>query len=338
MTNVIHNIHSLIAKRSSNHKKENVAPSDFGKVAVLFGGRSSERAVSLQSGQNVLDVLLKKGIDAHAIDPDEHLAKTLYEGKFDRAFIVLHGKEGEDGVVQGLLQMMGIPFTGSGVGPSALAMDKPRAKLVMHSLGLATPIFGVAHTLEESELLAQKLGFPISVKPVAEGSSIGVTRVAQLSDLPNAFDKAAEYGEVMIEKWIDGKDFFVSVVGNDVYPSIEVHYPGDFYDYEAKYESDTTQYLCPAPISPEKENEVRQLAYKAFCALGCEGWGRIDLIQDPEGKFWVLEVNTIPGMTSHSLVPMSAKAAGIEFDDLVMGILESTLKVTQSEHRVSVIA
>lgn len=301
----------------------------FGKVAVLFGGRSSEREVSLQSGQNVLEALLRKGIDAHGLDLDDQLALKLIEGKYQRAFIVLHGKEGEDGVVQGLLQMLGIPFTGSGVAASALAMDKARAKLVMHGLRIPTPIFGLARTIEQATEIAQRIQFPVCVKPVAEGSSIGITRVNQLKELAPAFIRAVQYGDVLVEKWIEGKHFTVSIIGDQVLPSIEIRTPGEFYDYEAKYESNATQYLCPSPLSTQKEKLLGDLAHRTFCALGCEGWGRVDLIQDQQGKFWVLEVNTIPGMTSHSLVPMAAKAAGMNFDEAVVAILETTIEVAQ---------
>lgn len=307
----------------------------FGKVAVLMGGRSSEREISLQSGQNVLDALIRQGIDAHPVDPDDHFFDIMRDGKFDRAFIVLHGKEGEDGVIQGFLEMLKIPYTGSKVAASALSMDKARAKLVMNSLGIATPTFGLARTIEQAQTLAKDIGFPVSVKPVAEGSSIGVTRVASLEGLPNAFAKAKLYGDVIIEKWIDGKDFFVSILDEQVLPSVEVRVPGQFYDFEAKYESNQTQYLCPPPHSQEKEAEIRDLAYRAYSALGCEGWGRADLVQDVKGQFWVLEVNTIPGMTSHSLVPMSAKAAGIDFDELVLHILTMTLPVVSKDEKLS---
>ncbi len=319
-------------------RPQDLHASAFGKVAVLYGGRSSERAISLQSGENILNSLLQQGIDAHGVDVDENLANRLVDEKYDRVFIALHGKEGEDGVVQGLIQMLGIPYTGSGVAASALAMDKARAKLVMNGLNIPTPIFGVAKNLDVAHELAQKIGFPISIKPVAEGSSIGVTRVAKAQDIKLAFEKAAHYGDVIVEKWIDGKDFFVSILGNNVLPSVEVHTPGGFYDYQAKYESHETQYLCPAPISEDQEQILRSLSYRAFCALGCQGWGRVDLIRDHEGKFWVLEVNTIPGMTSHSLVPMSAKAAGLSFDEVVLSILASTLSVDQFSKIVGEVA
>jgi D-alanine-D-alanine ligase len=329
VANLIQNLETFTEKPLVRSLSKGTHVKAFGKVGVLYGGRSSERAVSLQSGENILNSLLQQGVDAHGIDVDQNLAERLIEGKYDRVFVALHGKEGEDGVIQGLLQMLEIPYTGSGVGASALAMDKARAKLVMHGLLIPTPVFGVAKNVDHANEIAQKIGFPISVKPVAEGSSIGVTRVANAAGIAHAFAKAARYGDVIVEKWIDGKDFFVSVVGDKVLPSVEVHTPGGFYDYQAKYESHETQYLCPAPISNEKEHELRDLSYRAFCALGCTGWGRVDLIQDENDKFWVLEVNTIPGMTSHSLVPMSAKAAGTSFDELVLMILESTFEVEQ---------
>lgn len=320
----VHNIDSFTEKPIIRTIQTDNAKTIFGKVAVLFGGRSSERAISLQSGQNILDSLLSQGVDAHPIDPDDTLVQKLHDGKFNRAFIALHGKEGEDGVIQGLLEMLKIPYTGSKVAASALAMDKARAKLVMHALGIPTPPFGVAKSYAQAESLAQKIDYPLSVKPVAEGSSIGVTRVANKDQLSAAYAKAAQHGDVIVEKWMDGKDFFVTVLGDTVLPSVEVHTMSDFYDYQAKYESDATQYLCPSPIEWEQEKTVRTIAHQAFCALGCEGWGRVDLVCDKDGKFWVLEVNTIPGMTSHSLVPMSAKAAGISFDELVLRILSMT--------------
>lgn len=335
MTSFIHNIDSFTDKPIVSTAGRRHAKTAFGKVAVLLGGRSAERAISLQSGQNILEALLRKGVDAHPIDPDEHLIQTLMTGRFDRVFIALHGKEGEDGIIQGFLQMLGIPYTGSGVAASALAMDKARAKLVMNGLDIPTPPFGVAKTLEQANQLAKKIDFPLSVKPVAEGSSIGVTRVSCLAELPSAFAKAAQYGDVIVEKWVDGKDYFVTVLGEKVLPSVEVHTQSAFYDYEAKYESEATRYLCPSPISWEDEKNLRAIAYRAFCALGCEGWGRVDFIRDQAGKFWVLEVNTIPGMTSHSLVPMSAKASGIEFDELVLEILGMTMGVDQKLDSIS---
>lgn len=328
MGNLIQNLKAFTAKPIVA-KTRRFKAKDFGKVAVLLGGRSNERAISLQSGQNILEALKRQGVDAHPLDPIDDIVPKLVAGRFDRVFIALHGAEGEDGVIQGLLQMLGLPFTGSGVAASSLAMDKARAKLVMHGLRVPTPVFGVAKNVEQANEIALKIGFPVSLKPVAAGSSIGVTRVASVTGIPDAFSTAAQFGEVIVEKWIDGTDFFVSVLGNKVLPSVEVHTTSSFYDYHAKYESNENQYLCPSPHAAVKEKTLRALAYRAFQALGCEGWGRVDFVRDDKGKFWVLEVNTIPGMTSHSLVPMSAKADGISFDELVLQILEMTIKATE---------
>ena len=225
-----------------------IPPAAFGKVAVLFGGRSAERAISLRSGQCVLEALLRQGVDAHAVDPHPIalLTEKLQGGGFDRAFIVLHGPEGEDGVIQGYCQMLGIPFTGSGVASSALAMDKARAKLVMDGFHLPTPPFGVVHSLEQAQEIAQKIGFPVSVKPIYEGSSIGVSRVNALAEMPGAYATARAYGDVMVEKWIVGRDLSVSVVGDQAFPPLEVKAHNQFFDFAAKYESTETEFLCPA--------------------------------------------------------------------------------------------
>lgn len=339
MASFIHNIDSFTDKPIVSTAAQGVHSKKlFGKVAVLLGGRSAERAISLQTGQNIVESLKRQGVNVHAVDPSDDFLQVMKAGQFDRVFIALHGTGGEDGVIQGFLETLGIPYTGSGVAASALAMDKARAKLVMNGLEIPTPPFGLAKTLEQAQALAKKIDFPVSVKPVAEGSSIGVTRVASLEALPEAFAKAAQYGDVIVEKWIDGKDFFVSILGDQVLPSVEVHTSSAFYDYEAKYESNVTQYLCPAPLAWEEEKEVRAIAYRAYCALGCEGWGRVDLVRDVAGKFWVLEVNTVPGMTSHSLVPLSAKAAGIDFDALVMEILTMILQKECAAEKVSKIS
>lgn len=339
MTSFIHNIDSFTDKPIVSTAVQRAGSKRiFGKVAVLLGGQSAERAISLQTGQNILESLQRQGVDAHPIDPGDNLYQMMQEGQFDRAFIALHGRGGEDGGIQGFLETLKIPYTGSRVAASALAMDKARAKLVMNALEVPTPPFGIAKTLEQAKALVEKIDFPVSVKPVSEGSSIGVTRVASLVALPEAFAKAAQYGDVIIEKWIDGKDFTVSILGDRVLPSLEVHTPSAFYDYEAKYESNATQYLCPAPLAWEEEKALRAIAYRAYCALGCEGWGRVDLVRDSAGKFWVLEVNTVPGMTSHSLMPLSAKAAGISFDELVIEILAMTLEEQIVSEKVSKIS
>ncbi len=336
MAKIIHHYESFTETSITRNNVPNASANEFGKVAVLFGGDSSERSVSLQSGQCVLDALLRQGVNACGIDVNQDVAQKLIEGKYDRAFVALHGSGGEDGVIQGLLQMLKLPFTGSNVAASALAMDKARAKLVMDGLRIPTPAFGVAKTLAQAEVISQKIGFPVCVKPVSEGSSIGVTRVNEMAQLSNAFAKAVCYGDVVIEKWIEGKNLTVAIVGEQVLPSIEIRTNNEFYDFTAKYESDETQYICPAPLSMAKERNIRALAKRAFHALGCEGWGRVDFMQDSEGKCWVLEVNTIPGMTSHSLVPMAAKAAGMDFDKLVLRILQTTLVAVEPEKLVGI--
>lgn len=298
---------------------------EWGKVAVLLGGTSGEREISLQSGQNILAALQRQGVNAHSVALEKNIVHILKHHGFDRVFIALHGHEGENGVVQGALEMAGIPFTGSKVGACALAMDKVRAKLLMHALSLPTPLFGLATDLKQAHILASQIGFPLSVKPVSEGSSLGVSRIDEASALKEAFHQAASYGEVMIERWIEGKDFFVSIINDKVLPAVEVQVNDKFYDYQAKYESNETRYSCPTQLKAEQEQALREVAYQAYRALGCEGWGRVDLIQDKQNKFWVLEVNTVPGMTAHSLVPLSAQAVGISFDQLVMMILQTTL-------------
>lgn len=337
MASFIHNIDSFTDKPIVSTAAQGLhSKKVFGKVAVLLGGRSAERAISLQTGENIVESLKRQGVDAHPVDPaDDNFHQVMQVGQFDRAFIALHGAGGEDGVIQGFLETLGIPYTGSGVAASALAMDKARAKLVMNALEVPTPPFGMAKTFEQAKELAKKIDFPLSVKPVSEGSSIGVTRVASLEALPEAFAKAAQYGDVMVEKWIDGRDLTVGIVGDQILPSLEVQAPGPFYDYEAKYESNATQYLCPAPLTWEEEKALRAIAHRAYCALGCEGYGRVDLVRDAAGNFWVLEVNTIPGMTSHSLVPLSAKAAGISFDELVIEMLAMTVKDQELSKKVS---
>lgn len=301
-------------------------PKDFGKVAVLLGGESGEREVSLESGSAVLQALRNRNIDAHPIDAVGNYIQQLIEGNYDRAFIILHGKIGEDGCVQGALEAIKLPYTGSGVAASALAMDKARSKMVFHSLGIPTLGFTVAYHLKQAQQAVAKLGFPVAVKPVAEGSSLGTYCVMSDDALESAFTDARQYGPVLIEPWVTGKDVFVTVLGDEVFPSVEVQTASQFYDYEAKYKSDQTQYFCPGKLTDELEQKVRELAKKAFYALGCTGWGRIDFMIDQQHNPWVLEVNTIPGMTSHSLVPMSAKEAGLSFDDLVMCILATSLK------------
>ncbi len=296
----------------------------FGKVAVLYGGTSKEREVSLASGEQIAKALIAKGVDAHLVDAQGNYVQTLIDGQFDRAFIILHGTHGEDGGVQGTLDSLGIPYTGSKTGASALAMDKARSKLVMSALGIPTPKFGLAYTLSQAQVLVEELGLPVAVKPMCEGSSVGAHCVRDLSQLEAAFTDARAYGEVVVEQWKEGADVFVAVLGDEVFPSVQVEVPDGFYTYEMKYQSNKTQYHCPAKHSDELERKVREIAKKAFYSLGCEGWGRMDFIIDKDQNPWVLEVNTIPGMTPSSLVPKSAQKVGLGFEELVMCILATS--------------
>lgn len=299
---------------------------DFGRVAVLMGGESAERAVSLNSGGAVLAGLQRQGVDAHGIDAGRDVLQQLQQGGFERVFIALHGRGGEDGVIQGALETIGLPYTGSGVAASAIAMDKYRSKLLWRALALPTPEF-VMIVGERGLETAAALGFPLMIKPVHEGSSIGMTRVDDATALQAAWREAARYdAEVMAERWITGSEYTVAVVGEEVLPLIRLETPRSFYDYAAKYQAESTRYHCPAGLSEEQEASLRQLSMKAFQAVGASGWGRVDLLLDQEGRPWLIEVNTVPGMTDHSLVPMAAKARGMGFDQLVWRILELTLQ------------
>lgn len=303
-----------------------VEAADFGRVAVLMGGESAERAVSLNSGGAVLAALQRQGVDAHGIDAGRDVLQQLQQGGFERVFIALHGRGGEDGVIQGALETIGLPYTGSGVAASAIAMDKYRSKLLWRALALPTPEF-VMIVGERGLETAAALGFPLMIKPVHEGSSIGMTRVDDATALQAAWREAARYdAEVMAERWITGSEYTVAVVGEEVLPLIRLETPRSFYDYAAKYQAESTRYHCPAGLSEEQEASLRQLSMKAFQAVGASGWGRVDLLLDQEGRPWLIEVNTVPGMTDHSLVPMAAKARGMGFDQLVWRILELTLQ------------
>ncbi len=303
------------------------SPEEFGKVAVLLGGTSAEREVSLKSGNAVLAGLKRKGVDAHGIDVREpaDLIGLVRQG-FDRAFIVLHGRGGEDGQIQGALQLLGIPYTGSGVMGSAIAMDKYRSKLVWKGLGMPTPPFQVLR--EEADLAsAAELGFPLMIKPAHEGSSVGMSKVNDASQLDAAWQEARKYdGLVIAEKWITGSEYTAAVLDGEPLPMIRLETPRDFYDYEAKYKSGDTGYHIPCGLDESREAEAQQIALQACEAIGVSGWGRVDLMMDEEGNFWLIEVNTVPGMTDHSLVPMAARARGIEFDELVYRILHQTLE------------
>lgn len=302
--------------------------SQFGKVAVMFGGDSAEREVSLNSGQAVLSALLRKGVDAHKFDPKEQPLYDLVEEKFDRVFIVLHGRGGEDGSLQGALSLLGLPYTGSKGQGSALAMDKVRSKYMFLGAGIPTAPFVVVKKDQPIDLatILNQLGDKVMVKPANEGSSIGMSMATDIQSLQEALDKAFSFDkDVLIEQWITGTEVTVSVVNGNSLPVIEMRTPNDFYDYQAKYQSNSTEYLCPAPISAELTAQLQQVAVETFELLGCQSWGRVDFIVDEQQRINVLEVNTVPGMTETSLVPKAAKAQGIDFDDLVVGILRDTL-------------
>jgi D-alanine-D-alanine ligase len=301
-------------------------PKHFGRVAVLMGGTSSEREVSLNSGANVLEALRSKGVDAHAVDGIPALIDALREKKFDRVFNILHGNHGggEDGVLQGLLDALDVPYTGSGVLGSALSMDKIRTKQVWQSLGLSTPGYVRLAKGDDVHAAAQSLGLPVIVKPSCEGSSVGVSRVFNDTDLDEAVELAARYpGELLMEQLIVGEELTVGILGDDALPSIRIVPAGEYYDYHAKYIAEDTKYLCPG-LTGDAETEIRELCLRAFHAVGCSGWSRVDVMRDQAGKFYLLEVNTAPGMTSHSLVPKAAREIGIDFETLCWRVLESS--------------
>lgn len=295
---------------------------NFGKVAVLFGGRSAEREVSLKSGSAVLAALKRSGVDAHAFDPAERDLSELGKECFDRVFIMLHGRYGEDGTVQGALELMGIPYTGSGVMASALGMDKWRTKLVWEAAGIPVPDFELLTANSDWNAVVQRLGLPIFVKPANEGSSVGISKVKCLEDLPVAYELAARYDSLILaERFIEGQEVQFPILGDSVLPSIRIETPHEFYDYDAKYLADDTRYTCPG-LPEAMERGLADIVLRSFYVLGCRGWGRVDLIIDENGNPYFLEMNTLPGMTDHSLVPMGAKVAGITFDELVLRILE----------------
>ncbi len=301
--------------------------SRYGKVAVLYGGSSSEREVSLKSGAAVLTALRSRGIDAHGIDAQSGLVAALLGGGYDRAFIALHGRLGEDGAVQGLLEVLGIPYTGSGVAASAVAMDKALSKAILRSAQLPTPDSCVL-TSERDLPLAAALGFPLVIKPLSEGSSIGVSKVHLAADLARAYQEACRFGPVLAERCICGPEYTCAILGARALPTIRLETPHEIYDYEAKYVLNTTRYHCPAGLTAAAEADIQALAMNAFKALGGRGWGRVDIMADAQGRFYVLELNTVPGMTDHSLVPMAARAAGLGFADLVEAILAETLEAS----------
>ncbi|HEX7454612.1 MAG TPA: D-alanine--D-alanine ligase [Gallionella sp.] len=297
-------------------------PSQYGKVAVLFGGRSAEREVSLKSGAAVLAALLRSGVDAHAFDPATRNLQALVDEGFDLAFIALHGRFGEDGTVQGALELLGIPYTGSGVMASALGMDKWRSKLVWQAGGLPIPDFQIINEHCVSAEVVQKLGLPLFVKPANEGSSVGISKVKAENELQAAYQNAAKHDKLVIaESFIGGGEYTVAILGEQALPVIKIEPANEFYDYDAKYLRDDTRYLCPSGLNAAKEAEMQRLALLAFELIGGQGWGRVDFLMSETGKPYVLEANTSPGMTDHSLVPMAAREAGISFEQLVLRVL-----------------
>ncbi len=301
-------------------------PQAFGRVAVLFGGKSAEREVSLKSGAAVLQALQAAGVDAFGIDVGDDLLQRLDRERIDRAFIVLHGRGGEDGSMQGLLECAGIPYTGSGILASALAMDKLRTKQVWQSLGLPTPRHAALASVEDCHAAAVALGFPLMVKPAHEGSSIGMAKVDDVEALVAAWREASRFdSQVLVEQWIQGPEFTIAVLRGEVLPPIGLGTPHSFYDYDAKYLASDTQYRIPCGLDPVRELQLKELSARACEAVGVRGWARVDVMQDANGDFWLLEVNTVPGMTDHSLVPMAARAAGLDFQQLVLSILDDSV-------------
>lgn len=304
-------------------------PADFGRVAVMSGGISSEREVSLRSGHAVLEALQKRGVDAHAWDPAEKSLQDFARAGFARVWIALHGPGGEDGAIQGALEWLDTPYTGSGVMASALAMDKIRSKHLFRAAGIATPDYRVVRDKGDAMLAAEDLGFPLVLKPAGQGSSIGMSKVFAAGELGEAVEQALGFdGHALAERCIVGEEVTVAVLQGEALPSIRIETPRVFYDYRAKYESENTNYICPGAEDNELEERYRAVAVKAFDELGCTGWGRVDFMRGKGGEPQVLEVNTIPGMTSHSLLPIAAQAAGIDFSELCWRVLETSISAT----------
>ncbi len=299
----------------------------FGKVAVLMGGVSAEREVSLKSGAAVLAALKNRGVDAHGIDVGSDPLAALRDGSFDRVFNILHGGIGENGTLQGVLEIMGLPYTGSGVKASAIGMDKWRNKLLWQAAGLPVPECVLLTAQSEFALLEQMFDLPLFVKPANEGSSVGISMVKQPGEMEAAYHEAAKYDSlVLAEKYLGGGEYTVAILNGEALPPVKIEPANEYYDYSAKYLQDDTRYLCPCGLSDEQVTRMQALALQAFMVLGARGWGRIDVLLDETGEPYLLEANTVPGMTDHSLVPMAARAAGIEFDELVWRILLTTLE------------
>jgi D-alanine-D-alanine ligase len=300
--------------------------SKFGKVAVLFGGKSAEREVSLDSGKAVLEALLRSGVNAEGFDPQERSITELVQ--YDRAFIVLHGRGGEDGQIQGALEWFDLPYTGTGVQGSAIGMDKVKTKQVWQGSELPTAPYRIVSKDSDLQEIVDSIGLPFIIKPVHEGSSIGMSKVEKMEDFATAIEKATQHDAVvMAEKWITGREFTIVILNGQALPVIRLQPPEDvaFYDYEAKYNRNDVEYGIPSGLTADEEQQLQALCLRAFQAVGASGWGRIDAMQDQDGNFWLLEVNTVPGMTGHSLVPKAAKAVGYSFEDLCVAILEQTL-------------
>lgn len=300
---------------------------EFGRVAVLMGGRSAEREISLKSGHAVLVALVEQKIDAYKVDVGVDVAEQLRAGKFDRAFVILHGRGGEDGEIQGLLQSIKLPYTGSDITGAVLSMNKMLSKQIWLQQGLPTAKYCQVTAESDVDLIIKTLGLPLIIKPVNEGSSIGMSKVKTADELMSAIKLATQFdAEVIAERWIVGQEFTVGILGQEALPVIELKTPHEFYDFDAKYQANTTQYLCPCNLSEQDEKQCQQLALHAFKALRMSGWGRIDFMRDEAGQFYLLEANSVPGMTDHSLVPMAAKQLGLSFADLAWKILENSME------------
>jgi len=311
-------------------------PAEFGRVAVVMGGVAAERDVSLNSGAAVLTALQAQGVDAHGFDLQQGNLQDLLTGGFDRVFNIVHGRGGEDGALQGALDLAGIPYTGMGSAAAAVSMDKLTTKAVWASHRLPTPGYHHMTAAEQADAVIAELGVPLMVKPAREGSSIGMARVESAAELAEAWAAAAEFDpRVVVEQWITGAEYTAAILQDTVLPTIRLETPNAFYDYQAKYLADTTGYHCPSGLSDRLEEQARLVAAKAFEVLGCTGWGRIDFMVDQQGKIWLLEANGVPGMTDHSLVPMAAKAAGADFNELVWRILETSFPASNGSAELS---
>jgi D-alanine-D-alanine ligase len=308
-------------------------PGKYGKVALLMGGLSAEREISLISGKAVLQALRDAGVDVTPIDVGADITTVLARSGCDRVFNILHGGTGENGTIQALLDLQGIPYTGSGVLGCALAMDKLRSKWIWKGLGLAVPDYRELHSAADGARAVRELGLPLMVKPVFEGSSVGISKVEREADMTGAWQLASRYGVVIAEKFISGAEYTAGILQGKALPLIRLETPRAFYDYEAKYKDDKTRYHCPSGLPESWEREIQQIGLRAYAALGASGWGRVDFMTDRDGRPWLIEANTVPGMTDHSLVPMAAKAAGFDFQELVLRILDTSMdKPTGGRH------